>query len=504
MKNSKKKLLVLPVDGRPAVRKQLESLASLADWEVLLPPISMLGYFREAADLEQIDAWIEQYANSVDGFVLSLDTLVYGGLVASRICTDSSAHLLGRCQMVKSIKRRHADKPIFGFLSTMRISNNNVNEEEKDYWGTYGEAIWAWSYYSDKFQVQGDIGDLKTARAAQSAIPCAVKTDYLETRKRNARITAAILELVADGTIDRLVLPQDDNASYGFNIAEMRALQQTIAAKKIQHSVLIYSGADEVAWTLISALISLLEQRRSRQVFLDWHHPEDATELIPRYENCSVGSAVQSQILAAGATLSNSLADADIVLAIHTGHKAQGDWALNIPIEQDEAETLSWTEGLRKYQYRGLPVAIADLAYANGGDPGFFHPAIEWLDFEKIVAYGAWNTTSNSLGSIAAQMQLLPLEWQSQSVTELTLTRFVDDAFYQGYYRQVLRQDLRSKRTNLDAGKAAFRNAANQWLADHFASSASIENVYFPWGRSFEIGFDLRFSNPLAIQQRAN
>lgn len=491
MSGIRRKLLVLPLDGRPVVHKQLEYLASLADWEILIPPISSLGYFREAANIEEIHLWVEEHASSVDGFALSLDTLIYGGLVASRICPDREADLLARCRILESLKHEYADKPVYGFLSTMRLSSNSVNEEEKEYWSVYGQAIWKWSYYSDKFRIHGDEADLKLAKEAKAAIPAGIQADYLGTRKRNTAITDAVLDYAANGVIDRLILPQDDNADYGFNTAEARRLKRVVADKNIEDRVLIYSGADEVAWTLIAALISHLEERRPRRVFCDWRHPEDAGQLIPRYEDRPVGLAVENQIQAAGAVVSNSLEDSDFILAIHTANHAQGDWAMGIPIEDDKAHTVSWIKRLQDYQNRGFLIAIADLAYANGGDPEFFNFAIELLDFEKITAYGAWNTASNSLGSIAAQIQLAPLAELPGSLLRLKLTRFVDDAFYQGHYRQILRRDIQRNLLDLDEGKTAFRNAANQWLSLHFASSALVTNVCFPWGRSFEIGFDL-------------
>lgn len=491
MSGIRRKLLVLPLDGRPVVHKQLEYLASLADWEILIPPISILGYFREAGNIEDIHLWIEGHAGSVDGFVLSLDTVIYGGLVASRICPDREADLLARCRILKSLKHKYADKPVYGFLSTMRLSNSNVNEEEKEYWSVYGQAIWKWSYYSDKFQVHSDEADLKLAKEAEDTIPEGIQADYLGTRKRNTIITDAILDYVANGAIDRLILPQDDNTAYGFNIGEARRLKKAVADKNIEDRVLIYSGTDEVAWTLMAVLISYLEERRPRQVFLDWHYPEDASRLIPRYEDRPVGLAVAKQIQAAGAVVSSSLEDSDLILAIHTGNCAQGDWAIGIPIEGDKAHTVSWIKRLNDYQNRGFLLAIADLAYANGGDPEFFNSAIELLDFEKIIAYGAWNTASNSLGSIAAQIQLAPLAELPDSLLRLKLTRFVDDAFYQGHYRQILRRDIQRNILDLNEGKTAFRNAANQWLSRHFGSSALVKNVCFPWGRSFEIGFDL-------------
>ena len=491
-----KKLLLLPVDGRPVVHKQLELLGELAGWNIIIPPISILGRFREAADHEEIDRWIEENSGAVDAYVLSLDTLIYGGLVASRICTDCENDLLQRPLILKSLKANYAKKPIYAFLSTMRISNNNLNDEEKLYWSRYGELIWAWSYHADRYQVHGHQADLEASELAKNKIPEHIRMDYMETRNRNHKITQTILDYVADNTIERLILPQDDNATYGFTVAETRRLKEIVSSRGLDQRVHIYSGADEVAWTLITTLISDAEQRNPRKIYIEWHFPDDAAQLIPRYEDTAIGTAVQNQIISAGAMVSESITESDIVLAVHTGNGAQGDWALNKPIETERSSAISWVQKLKSYQDCGRMIAIADLAYANGGDPCLFEVAFEFLDLDKIITFGGWNTTSNTLGSTAAQLQLTPMGKGkvSRAQKTLKLIRFVDDVFYQGQYRQILRADIQRNKIELEEATVKFRDAANEWIENHFSIAAYVENVYFPWGRSFEIGFDVTLS----------
>ncbi len=487
-----KKLLVLPVDGRPVVRSQLKHLAKLAEWDIALPPISMLGYFREAADRDGIRDWLLDQADGVDGFVLSLDTLIYGGLVASRISTDSEGSLLARAGLLKTLKRRCPSKPICGFLATMRISNSNMDEEEKEYWSSYGKRIWKWSYHADKHSVHGDENDLRLSQEAKSSIPADIRDDYLATRSRNAGIARGMLELAKDGTVQHLVLPQDDNAPYGFNIAEARALRQRVNDNNLRRRVEIRSGADEVAWTLTARTISQLEKRPARNVYLSWHHPRDAETIIPRYEDQPIGIAVNNQLRAAGAKVAPDIENAGLVLGIHTANQPQGDWAIPKALERKNPIRPAWMEELARWQDHGLPIAIADLAYANGGDPDFLDLALKRLDLESLVAYGAWNTASNSLGTVAAQIQLSPLSRLSAPGMALSITRLIDDAFYQSGYRQVIRQKLAAGAWTLDRAKQAFRAAANQWLHEHSIPCVEVCNVFFPWNRSFEIGFQLK------------
>lgn len=488
----KKRLLVLPVDGRPVVCSQLKHLAQLARWDIALPPISLLGYFREAANRDEIGDWLMEQAAGVDGFVLSLDTLVYGGLVASRISTGREGELLARARLLKTLRKMYPAKPIYGFLAIMRISNNNVDEEEKEYWSSYGEVIWKWSYHADRHLIHGGENDLRLSQEAKSNIPASIREDYLATRSRNAAIAQAMLDLAGNETMHRLILFQDDNAPYGFNISETRALKRKIIDNKLCGRVKIYSGADEVAWTLTARMISRLENRPARNVYLGWHHPEDAGTMIPRYENRPIGFAVKSQLRAVGANITPDIECADLMLGIHTANQPQGDWAAEEALERKNPIRPAWVAELARWQDHGLPVAIADLAYANGGDPDFLDLALKRLSLESLIAYGAWNTASNSLGSVAAQIQLSPLDRLSAPGMELKMTRLIDDAFYQAGYRQAIRRKLATGAWTLDMAKPAFCDAANRWLRDNSVPYARVCNAFFPWNRSFEITFELK------------
>ncbi|MFM7531649.1 MAG: DUF4127 family protein, partial [Rubrivivax sp.] len=75
------RLLALPLDARPVVREQVVQLVAAAGWELVVPPVPMLGHLRQGADREALARWITQQAPGVSGFVLSLDMLLYGGLV---------------------------------------------------------------------------------------------------------------------------------------------------------------------------------------------------------------------------------------------------------------------------------------------------------------------------------------------------------------------------------------------------------------------------------------
>ena len=70
---------------------------------------------------------------------------------------------------------------IYAVSSIMRISNNNINEEEKSYWDKYGRDIFRYSYLAHKLLRNYDIElEAEMIKLAQH-IPFEVIDDYLKT-----------------------------------------------------------------------------------------------------------------------------------------------------------------------------------------------------------------------------------------------------------------------------------------------------------------------------------
>ena len=94
----KRVLAAIPVDARPAVRSQVQELVACAGWELRMPPVSVLGRLRLPGDRDALHDWLLEQATHVDGFVLSLDMLVYGCPLSPSAAADDT-----RClQAVKS------------------------------------------------------------------------------------------------------------------------------------------------------------------------------------------------------------------------------------------------------------------------------------------------------------------------------------------------------------------------------------------------------------------
>jgi Protein of unknown function (DUF4127) len=490
----KKQILALPVDARPVVREQVVMLLDAAGWELVVPPVSALGHFREAADRDQLAIWLQTQAPMANGFVLSLDMLVYGGLVPSRFIADPLTQLTERLATIELLKSRFPHKPIYAFAATMRLSNNNFNEEEKPYWDKYGTLIWQWSFYSDRFGTHQRDADAKKAEEAFNQIPADIREDYLATRKRNFAVTLDALSMVERGTIDRLILPQDDTAEYGFNIAERIKLQDEVSQTNLRDRVLIYPGADEVIHTLSARLVHTLERRLPLTFYLHCSDPAGFGRLHALYEDRPILDSIASQIGAVGGELAQSPDAADIILAVHTSGTLQGDWAMKKPLADQQEISKSWLADLALFFENGKPIAVLDLAYANGGDPAMIAAIGGVLPLNALAGYAAWNTASNSAGSLAAQCVLAHGHYNTPANRKIVALRLLEDYFYQAVRRQIIRDAIDEAALSPDALREAvdsqFIPAANAW-ADEHRLGFRVASIAMPWHRTFEIDIQL-------------
>jgi hypothetical protein len=118
---------------------------------------------------------------------------------------------------------------IYASSVIQRVSRANSSEEEKPYWAEYGSRMFRLSYLEHKSALEdASTGEIAERDALRREIPVEVYSDYASIRQRNHRVNQHALTLVKEGVIDYLLLPQDDTADYGWNIAEARRLQMLI------------------------------------------------------------------------------------------------------------------------------------------------------------------------------------------------------------------------------------------------------------------------------------
>ena len=435
------KIAFLPIDNRPVCYTLAKYIAQIDESiEFFLPPREFLGDLTKTADIENLISWLENLPK-VDSLILSLDTLVYGGLIPSRRSTETLEELKERLARIKPLLR---NKKVYAFSSIMRISNNNYNEEEKEYWSKFGKKIFEYSF-------SGGVN--------KADIPDEILDDYLATRKRNFEVNKIYLAWQKEGLFDTLIFSKDDCAEKGFNVEEAKELEKLGGKTK--------TGADEIPLSLLARSID-----KKIKVFPEFLEP-DCKNLISNYEDVSIEKSVLGQLELAGFEVS-SPDDADIVLIVNNFRNKQGELVMGWDTEPFDGKLL----------LPDKPFAVADVRFANGADNAFVKQLLEKIDLENFYGYAGWNTSANTLGSLLCAMKV---KWQakqynSQAFAKLELVRFLDDWAYQANVRTQIEKPIDIR--NL---MQPYETRLNNVLK---LAPSKLDYTY-PWKRKFEV--EVRF-----------
>lgn len=446
------KIGFVPIDNRPVCYTLPKIIAEIDEnIEFFIPERTLLGDLKKYANIEKLFEWLKSLPK-LDAIILSLDTLAYGGLISSRKCPETFDEIKSRIETLKNILLEKNCK-IYAFSSIMRISNNNYNEEEKEYWSKWGKKIFDYSYQTHKLGCESCITNI---------IPSDILDDYLETRKRNFEINKIYLEWQKEGLFDTLIFSKDDCAEYGFNVQEAKMLEQMGGFTK--------TGADEIPLSLLSRAVK--GKFKICPIFLE----PNQKDLISNYEDISIEKSVLGQIELADAVSVSEPDKADIILYINNFRDKQGEIVMGIN-----------TEGFSKtFCTPDKPYMIADVRFANGADNNFVKELLKnKIDDKYFCGYSAWNTSANSLGSLicGAKIKYLAKKYNSSAFKKLQITRFLDDWAYQANIRQLLKEpNTKELCDKMQEYEKVISTVLNTEINAGYT---------YPWERLFEVEIEL-------------
>ena len=546
-----KTVALLPVDDRPVNYDYPGYLGRAAGLGIMLPPREWLGNPWRAARHHDLVAWLSRAAGEADALIVSIDTLGYGGLIPSRQSAEPADSVLRRLGVLRELKAARPDRPILASSVILRIHRSDSAEEEKPYWANFGRRMFRLSFLEHKAEL-GAASAAETAErdALRAEIPAAVYADYRAGRARNHAVNSAMLDWAAEGIFDYLILPQDDTADYGWNIAEARRLAAAIRTRGLADRAITYPGADEIGCLLLARHACRLAGFAPR-VRPHYSSPAGAT-IITDYEDRPLHELLQAHLAPLGGTLADTPEDSNLDLwfnsPVHRQGNSESQWiarrgidtvrpglparfqpwldevvasdgfrATRREIESSDHDPVRLADSLLAAVRAGRAVAVADVAFVNAADSLFCDRLCRHAEIASLAAFGGWNTAGNTLGAVLAQAVIRAIalrdgatDDQLAAHLEFLFLRFVDDHLYQACERtRCMVEDLPAlglaptmerlpddKAPRVAARVAAQLTAAAQPLRDVFVSSRLVRDVrlgriHLPWQRLFEIGFDV-------------
>ena len=135
------KILLLPLDERPCNAAFPGRLFPADKVQILLP--RKLGHKKKPADFSVLSDFLFEKAKDADALLLSLDMLLYGGLIPSRLHHLKTETLFSRLHLIQELKEKYPALPIYAFATVMRCPAYSSDDEEPDYYERFGSAIHA-------------------------------------------------------------------------------------------------------------------------------------------------------------------------------------------------------------------------------------------------------------------------------------------------------------------------------------------------------------------------
>lgn len=515
-------ITLLPIDDRPAVGQFAQMIGAVADHKVSMPPKELLGRFTTPGDVTRIEQWLKsQDYSKTDALIVSVDMLAYGGLVASHSHKVSFEEAKKRLEFFRWFKSKYPRVSVYAFNAIMGTAPIATAMTR----GVH-DKLARWAELKDRVPKSGDKKLVAELEQLTKELSPAVIDNYLTVRKRDLQINLAMLDLVKAGTVNDLILLQDDARQFGLHRQDQAVLRAKLKELGIESKVPIYNGTDEVASVLVSRAV--LDKFLYKLKVAVIYSSEKSRDEVAPHEDQPLQFTVENQIRAAG--------------GIPVSEFDQSDYRLfvNAPGTDDEEFDL-FLKKLLKELKENRHIALADVLFPAPHHSGADERIIQALKRENLLdrfaGYAAWNKTANTLGTTISHANLRvffrsKLNDRADRAArteaahlEFLLNRIAGDYLYHDIVKQEVNERLRSE-AKADENAYEFtperyvqinrevseklKTRIEQFFAEYFkgrthrlAIYKGVEktitvnrlsglNVYLPWPRTVECAIEFK------------
>ncbi|MBD3291801.1 MAG: DUF4127 family protein [Armatimonadia bacterium] len=539
------RVIYVPLDNRPCNARFPGLLARMVDFELIMPPLDLLGEGRHEAQPGRIADWLLEPHGRVDCAILSLDMLAFGGLVPSRTMSVAPETALERLDVLGRLREHLGEAAIYAFDTIMRLSITADSPQTGQYW----EPMRQYSELSYQVRTLGHDDQAERLQELEAQIPSEIISDYRAARERNHRVNMRAIDETAAHHIDFLALTQEDAAEFGPHRDEQERLLDRAASLNIEDRVAVYPGADEAGMTLLARFIHRhMLKTPTVRVF---YSSEEGADRIATFEDRPLRETVEAHIAAVGAQLTDD-PEADLLLAVNAPAEGKReDYERGAARDRRRRQVRSLLETAAEHSPQR--VVLCDVAFPNGADEALMRELRHSdLSHHRLLSFGAWNTAGNTIGSTLAHGTLRLIALQDKGAFDLAqlladispmrylellnslidserahveflFGRFVDDWLYQSRIRPIVTEqvvqlleasvfDLSSsyRQTERMVAQELSAAAGDLWT-DHFLAQEMVQigfeqsrsslvldaleetRVRLPWRRMFEVDLDFKF-----------
>ena len=503
------KILLIPLDDRPPCLQFTQRIGLIGHADVVTPPKELLGRFTTPGQCDKIIEWLQrQDLASFDAAIVSLDMLVYGGLVASRVNAVDSATALRRVDVLQQLHQKAPRLRTYVQSVIMRLAPTSDSTN-----GAFRAQLAKWAEVSVQ---QTDSSRLITT-AMEAKIPASALEDYKRARKRNLAVNSKAINLVRTGAIDYLILSQDDAKPVGVHVADRLQLVAQTERLNLTGKIAVQPGADEVSMLLLARALDQ-HYSFSPRIKAVYSSAAAADKIMP-FEDKPLRQTVSYHIRATGTREAQDEKSADLLFYVFASRYEPGRAA-------------SFAAEIEDKIRQGRRVLIADIdpvGNVQGGDSAFITELSRRRLLPELNSYASWNTAANTIGTTLPQGLVFAIAeakllgdpamrdsiWTAQNW--FTFHRVLDDYYFHGMERMHINKHfgqagLSSTVLN-DAANKQVEAYATGLLQQSFTKLSTVyanritgsrqlqvqcaqpSNMRFtlPWNRTFEadINFDI-------------
>lgn len=493
-----KTILYVPQDDRPVDYEYTVSTAEAAGYQVLTPPGQYLSGMNFHGSPDKLMAWVDANAGKADAMVLSIDSLVYGGLVDSRKHNLPMETLTARLEKVEALHKSHKNVPIYVFSTVMRSPWAGGKGVEPDYYLTMGSDIYQLASLQAKMDEEGlNPQERNDWFAIMRRVPMEYLQDWYNRRRKNMSINYRLIDDARKGVFTYYSLGHDDNSVSTQSSLESKYLE--MAGTGIPKTAFgSFPGADQLGLLLIT---------RASNDFNNYHpkitviYPLGGGEkTVPRYDGQAIGKTIASHVEAIGGTMVDNERP-DLLLAVNTPLTTSTTESANFenfPIMLQS--TRDFLTQIEKAVNLDIPVSIVDMAFSNGSDNTLVYGLYQDKMMYRLAAYNGWNTASNSVGYGIAQ-GVLSKYMTADAHRDMLTTQYLDNWAYQANVRDYIYR----MQQKLEAGvvtqyyptlneelQSRTKEQLQRYASTYLGIDPKTVDVTLPWQRLFEVYVDVK------------
>lgn len=493
-----KTILYVPQDDRPVDYEYTVSTAEAAGYQILTPPAQYLSGMNFHGSPDKLMAWVDANAGKADAMVLSIDSLVYGGLVDSRKHNLPMETLTARLEKVEALHKSHKNVPIYVFSTVMRSPWAGGKGVEPDYYLTMGSDIYQLASLQAKMDEEGlNPQERNDWFAIMRRVPMEYLQDWYNRRRKNMSINYRLIDDARKGVFTYYSLGHDDNSVSTQSSLESKYLE--MAGTGIPKTAFgSFPGADQLGLLLIT---------RASNDFNNYHpkitviYPLGGGEkTVPRYDGQAIGKTIASHVEAIGGTMVDNERP-DLLLAVNTPLTTSTTESANFenfPIMLQS--TRDFLTQIEKAVNLDIPVSIVDMAFSNGSDNTLVYGLYQDKMMYRLAAYNGWNTASNSVGYGIAQ-GVLSKYMTADAHRDMLTTQYLDNWAYQANVRDYIYR----MQQKLEAGvvtqyyptlneelQSRTKEQLQRYASTYLGIDPKTVDVALPWQRLFEVYVDVK------------